>query len=69
MTYFCSVCERIVRDSCCSIFCDCCVLWVYQNRCSGVDIKKNSKNKKTKQKLIDIELSLQESHKRDRNLH
>ena len=38
MTYFCSVCERAVSNSCHSIFCDCCELWVHQNRCSGVDI-------------------------------
>ena len=38
MTYFCSVCERAVRDSCRSIFCDCCLQWVHQNKCSGVNI-------------------------------
>ena len=38
MTYFCPVCERAVNNSCRSIFCDCCELWVHQNRCSGVNI-------------------------------
>ena len=38
MTYYCPVCERAVSNSCRSIFCDCCELWVHQNRCSGVNI-------------------------------
>ena len=38
MTYFCPVCERAVSNSCRSIFCDCCELWVHQNRCFRVNI-------------------------------
>ena len=38
MTYFCSVSERPVRNSCRSIFCDCCQQWIHQNKFSGVNI-------------------------------
>ena len=32
----CPVCNRGVSNSCKSILCDCCKLWIHQNKCSGI---------------------------------
>ena len=36
LSFICPVCNRVVSDSCKSIFCDCCNLWIHQNKCSGI---------------------------------
>ena len=37
MSFVCPVCERDVNNSCKSILCDCCNLWVHHSRCSGLN--------------------------------
>ena len=36
--FICPVCNRFVSDSCKSIFCDCCNLWIHQNKCSRLSV-------------------------------
>ena len=36
--FICPVCNRAVSDWCKSIFCDCCNLWIHQNKCFGLSV-------------------------------